>query len=412
MPIDYPKLRPIEIFPVEAEGRQFLCLRDALQYVPEPIFVPREVLPILQYFDGQHSILDIQTDYARKTGDILFSNVIREIAEELDSHLMMDSEKFHEYRRELEKEVREQKTRPAAHAGSAYPTDADELKAQLMNYFQPPEGPGVPNASAESDISLVGVIAPHIDLRRGGPCFAHAYKEIVERSNAEIFIILGVKHKGGHGMYTATYKDFETPLGAVKTDTDFIDLLRQHYNGDLFEDEFFHKNEHSIEFQAVFMQTLLGETRPFHIVPIICSAFDPLLISGGHPRDEPSVQRFIEGLKRAIEARGTSVCILASVDLSHIGGRFGDDFPLDAIALQRIREADLEMLHAVERVDSQAFLETIQRTKNQQRADGVCPIYTLLETLNPTSGKLLRYEQGLEPEVNSVVTFASMGFYA
>lgn len=412
MLIDYPKLRPIEIFPVEAEGRQLLCLRDAFQYVSEPIFVPREMLPILQYFDGQHSIVDIQAEYARKTGEILFSNVITKIAEELDAHLMMDSEKFREYRQELEREVREQKTRPAAHAGSAYPSDADELKAQLAGYFQPPDGPGLPNAPAEPDNSLVGVIAPHIDLRRGGPCFAHAYKEIAERSAAEIFVILGVKHTGGNGMYTATYKDFETPLGAVKTDTDFIDLIRQHYGGDLLEDEFFHRNEHSIEFQTVFLQSLFGETRRFQIVPIICNSFDPLLINGKHPRDEPSVQEFIEGLKRAIEARGTSVCIIASVDLSHIGGRFGDGFRLDAPALQRIRASDLEMLGAAERRDSGAFLETIQRTKNRQRVDGVCPIYTLLETLNPAAGKLLRYEQGLEPEANSVVTFASMGFFA
>ena len=98
--------------------------------------------------------------------------------------------------------------------------------------------------------------------------------------------------------------------------------------------------------------------------------------------------------------------------MSHIGSRFGDDFRLDAPALQRIRESDLEMIGAVERRDSGAFLETIQRTKNRQRVDGVCPIYTLLETLNPAAGKLLRYEQGLEPEANSVVTFASMGFFA
>lgn len=46
-------------------------------------------------------------------------------------------------------------------------------------------------------------------------------------------------------MYTATRKDFETP---VRTDTDFINLLQQNYREDLFADEFFHKNEHSIEF--------------------------------------------------------------------------------------------------------------------------------------------------------------------
>ena len=410
--MDYPKLRPLEIFPVEAEGRQLLCLRDSFQYVTETVLVPREILPILQYFDGQHSILDIQAEYARKTGEILFSDVIKQIVEELNARLMMDSEKFHEYRQGVEAAFREQNTRPATHAGSAYPTDPEELKGALMCYFEPPDGPGPPDASVESDSSLVGVIAPHIDLRRGGPCFAHAYKEIVERSNADLFIILGVKHTGYHGMYTATYKDFETPLGRVKTDTDFIDLLQENYHGNLLEDEFFHKNEHSVEFQVVFLQTLLGGARPFQIVPIICGSFDPLVIEGGHPRDEPSIQGFIEGLKQTIVAYSASVCILASVDLSHVGGRFGDNFPLDTFALNRIREEDLDMLRTAEAVDSEAFLETIGRTKNQRRVDGVCPIYTLLEALQPTSGKLLRYDQGLEPEANSVVTFASMGFYA
>lgn len=409
--MDYPKLRPIEIFPVEAEGRQLLCLRDALQYVTEPVLIQREIFPILQYFDGQHTILDIQTEYARKTGEILFSDVIRQIADELDSRLMMDSEKFHERQRELEKTFREQTTRPATHAGGAYPNNAEELKDRLMGYFQSPDGPGLPNTSIVSDSSLVGAIAPHIDLRRGGSCFAHAYKDILEQSHADLFIILGVKHTGYRGMYTATRKDFETPLGTVSTDTDFIDLLQQNYREDLFADEFFHKNEHSIEFQVIFLQTLLGEVKPFRIVPVICSSFDPLVVAGGDPRDEPSVQSFIESLKRATEVYGTSVCIIASVDLSHIGRRFGDSFPLNTIVLDRIRDEDLEMLGAAESVDSQAFLETIRRTKNQRRVDGVCPIYTLLETLQPTSGKLLRYDQGLESEVNSVVTFASMGFY-
>ena len=410
--MDYPKLRPVEIFPVEAEGRQLLALRDTFQYVTETVLVPREILPVLQFFDGQHSILDIQTEYARKTGEILFSNLIKQIIGELDSRLMMDSEKFHEYRQELEKAFREQKTRPAAHAGGAYPTDAEKLKGQLMSYFQPPDGPGSPDPSLESDCSLVGAIAPHIDLQRGGTCFAHTYKAIVEQSDADLFIILGVKHTGYGGMYTATYKDFETPLGLVKTDVDFINLLQQNYSRDLFEDEFFHKNEHSVEFQVVFLQTLFEGVKSFRIVPIICGSFDSLVIDGGHPRDEPSVQEFVESLRKAIEACSASVCILASVDLSHVGGRFGDGFPLEASVLDRIREEDLEMLRAAESVDSQAFLETIRRTKNQRRVDGVCPIYTLLETLRPTSGKLLRYDQGLEPEMNSVVTFAGMEFHA
>ena len=53
-----------------------------------------------------------------------------------------------------------------------------------------------------------------------------------------------------------------------------------------------------------------------------------------------------------------------------------------------------------------------QVTRNQNRVDGVCPIYVLLEVLQPSSSKLLKYDQSVESEANSVVTFASMGFYA
>ena len=94
-----------------------------------------------------------------------------------------------------------------------------------------------------------------------------------------------------------------------------------------------------------------------------------------------------------------------------LGERFGDRSGVNTVVLDRICEEDVEMLGAVEGVDTDGFLDTIRRTKNQRRVDGVCPIYTMLQTLQPASGKLLRYDQSVERETNSVVTFASMGFY-
>ena len=346
--MECPKLRPVEMFPVEAEGRQLVCLRDPFQYAPEPVFVLQQALPILQFFDAQHSVLDIQTAYARKTGgDILFSDDVRKLAELLDSHLMLESEKFYELKESVEGTFREAKTRSPTHAGSACPTDADELRRTLTDYFEPPEGPGHPD-SPPSDNSLVGAVIPHIDLGRGGHCFAHPYKEILEHSNSDLFIILGVKHIGECGMYTTTYKDFETPLGVVKTDRDFLNLLRGGDDEDLLADEFFHKNEDSVEFQVVFLQFTE-----------------------------------IENLRHAIGKSGMSVCVLASVDLSHVG-RFGNRFAVNESVLDRIRKEDLEMLQTAEAVDTEAFLESIRRTENRRRVDGVCPIYTLLETLQST----------------------------
>src|SRR5918911_5742125 len=71
--MDYPKLRPIEAFPVNLGGREVVCLRDPTQLTDGAVFVPRETLFILAHFDGKHSILDIQEAYTRQSGELLFS---------------------------------------------------------------------------------------------------------------------------------------------------------------------------------------------------------------------------------------------------------------------------------------------------------------------------------------------------
>ena len=75
----------------------------------------------------------------------------------------------------------------------------------------------------------------------------------------ELIIILGTSHYGsGPELFSATKKNYATPFGAVKTDAEFIDRLSARYRGDLFADELLHRNEHSIEFQALFLKWALG----------------------------------------------------------------------------------------------------------------------------------------------------------
>ena len=158
----------------------------------------------------------------------------------------------------------------------------------------------------------------------------------------------------------------------------------------------------------IFLQTLLQ--RAFRIVPILCGSLDEWLLQGKDPKEEPTLTQWIGYLRKRF-SEGSPLCLIASVDLSHMGGRFGDPFPLHGVVLEEIREEDLGMLQMIERGDTEAFLEHIRRTRNRRRVDGVLPIYTLLEVLPSTVGRLLRYEQSVERETHSVVTFASMAFY-
>ncbi len=406
--MDYPKLRDLEIFPLQAQGRRMLCLRDPLKFATEPVFIPYEALDIVRYFDGKHSIRDIQVAYTRKYGGLLFSDNIRQLIHQLDEKLLMDSERFAEYREAIVTEFRNAPRRDATYAGASYSAQPEELRAQLDTFFDAADGPGKP-ASETTSSKLKAVMAPHIDLVRGGACFAWAYKHVAEESDADLFVILGVNHFGGNGFFTLTRKPFETPFGVVETDTVFIDSLSQKYSGDLFADEFSHKNEHSIEFQVIFLQYLFQNRRPIKIVPILCSSIG--IADGVSPAETPQIEDFIQSLKQTIAEYPNKICLIAGVDLSHVGGRFGDDGMLTPVSLNRIKIEDLAMLKTVEAFDAEGFFRSIQQDNNRRRICGLPSIYTMLRVLDASEGKLLKYDQSVERDTQSVVSYASMCFY-
>ncbi|OLB26937.1 MAG: AmmeMemoRadiSam system protein B, partial [Nitrospirae bacterium 13_2_20CM_2_63_8] len=72
-------------------------------------------------------------------------------------------------------------------------------------------------------------------------------------------------------LFACTDKDFETPLGLVRTDREFLRLFRAHGGEVFFQDELAHRKDHAIEFQAVFLQYVLGAAKPVTIVPVLCS---------------------------------------------------------------------------------------------------------------------------------------------
>ena len=408
--MDYPKLRNIEIFPIQSQGRRMLCLRDPLNLAEEAAFIPYELLEIIRYFDGKHSILDIQVAYTRRHGGLLFSDNIRKLVSELDEKLFMDSEHFQQHQSNLENEFKNALIRKAPHAGTAYDANPEALRNQLDAFFDSSEGPGKPNAETQGNI-LRAVMAPHIDLRRGGVCFAHAYKHVAEESDADLFVILGVNHFGNNGFFSLTRKSFDTPLGVLETDTTFIDALSENYDNDLFTDEFSHKQEHSIEFQVVFLQYLFENRRNVKIVPILCSSFHEIIAQGISPSEAEQVNNFTQSLKKTIAESKQKICLIAGVDLSHVGTRFGDTGTLTSILLNQIKNEDLQMLETVESLDAEGFYNSIQKNNDQRRICGLPAIYTMLNVLDASEGKLIKYDQNVERDTQSVVSYASMCFY-
>ena len=164
--------------------------------------------------------------------------------------------------------------------------------------------PDLPHGKTRTP-SPKAIVAPHIDFHRGGPAYAWAYKSLAESDGADLYIILGTSHCGGENPFILTLKDFETPLGLVETDKEFVKALHQSCQENLFADEYLHRGEHSVEFQAVLLKfikqrraELRGEPeRPFKIVPILVSSFHPMVQNRTLPERHPPVARFIDALQ-------------------------------------------------------------------------------------------------------------------
>lgn len=407
--MEYPKLRDIDAFPLETSGQQAIGLRDPSNMGDKVVVVPYATFFIISLFDGKRSLLDIKAEYMRKYGEILFTEQLEEIIRQLDDNYLLESKRYEAYHQRIEEEFRKAELRPAVFSGKSYESDSPKLMEQLESFFTAAQGPGKPT-SGQKEKPIKGIIAPHIDFQRGGSCYAWAYKELAESLNPDLFIILGTVHLPAQNPFVLTRKNFETPLGVVETERDIIESLEKKVHFDLFQDEIIQRTEHSIEFQLIFLNYLYQERKSFKIIPILCSSFHEVMSQGGTPQQKTHLFDFIGALRETVAESDYQACFIASVDLAHIGVRFGDPSPPSPASLHNLAGEDQKMLSHVECMDADGFYHFIQREKDSRKICGLPPIYTLLKVMDAKEGKLLNYQQSLEPNGSSVVTFASMVF--
>ena len=408
--MDYPKLRNINIFPVQISGQHLLCLQDPQNISEKALFLPPSLYFIVSLFDGKHSILDIQAEYMRRSGEFLFTEKIQEIIGQLEENLYLEGDRFQKAWNEQEESFKKAPIREAAFAGKSYEKDPERLRIQLEGYFKGSNGPGPPD-KREGVNELKGVVAPHIDVQRGGFCYAFAHREIWERSSSHCFIIFGTAHAPMKQPFCLTRKDFLTPLGNLSVHRELIDTIQSRYPNDLFEDEGVHRSEHSIEFQCLFLRYLYPEPFPLRILPILSGSLHEAIEKGISPMEIQSIRQFIDVLKESVSSLGEEVCYIASADLSHMGHQFGDPEGMREYDLRVLAEEDHDMLGYVAMGDGEGFFSSILRERDRRRICGLPAIYAMLKVLEAKEGKLLKYGQAYTRETQSVVSFASLAFY-
>jgi AmmeMemoRadiSam system protein B len=406
VPTEHPRLRPLLAAAPDPAAPGHFVVWDQLGVSRARHRLSPAELRCLELLDGAHSLRDIQAEVMRQAGGALlplemFTRLIRR----LDESLFLEGPRF----REAVSQAARGAVREPRCVG-CYEAEPAALRRQLELLFTGPGGPGRPGPR-RPDGSLRAALVPHVDYPRGGVTYAWGYKEVFERTDASLFVIIGTSHYSTH-RFTLTRKDFKTPLGIARTDQDYIDRLVEHYAEGLFDDEVMaHLPEHSIELEVVFLQYLYENVRPIRIVPLVVGPFQDCVLLGSDPSMRVDIGQMVEALRRAEAETKEPVCYVISGDLAHIGPKFGDGAPVAEPAVGRSRAQDQVILREAERADAAGFFRVIADEGDARRICGLPPTWTVLEAARPRLGKVLHYDQYVHPRGYESVSFASVAFY-
>jgi hypothetical protein len=401
-----PRLRRgLDILPSPVPEKPGLLFRDPLRYTDEILIIPPLLVAALSFFDGESTLLDAQAYLSRLTGQLIPSEVITSMVEVLQQNGFLDTEEFEQLRNARHAEFHDAPHRMPAHSGLSYPDQAEELRASLDEWLR--------DHRESATESIIGLAAPHVSPWGGWESYAAAYGRLGgsagEMMKEKTIVLLGTSHYGEPEKFGLTRKPFITPLGQLQTDTELIDWLGSRANGSVAMEDYCHSIEHSIEFQCLFLQQMLGND--FKILPILCGPFAKALLTGERPETDDNVMRFFDALGEMAELRQSDLFWVLGIDLAHIGVRYGDEIAAqaDQDEMLEVKEEDLQRLEHVCAGATEEFFELVRPEQDRLRWCGFSPLYTFLSAMQNVRGEVLRYDQwNIDDE--SVVSFSAIEF--
>ena len=401
MDTERPKIREdLDFFPVQSAGATVIMIRDGLGLIEEGKGISPELYKVMTMLDGTRSLRDVQLDLIRQQGGRLISiEEVEALLAKLDSSYLLDSQRYKKARKEIIANFSAQKIRYCSHAGISYPKEEEELRDRLETIVAAQQVPSFP------DGKITALVAPHIDLEAGKRVYSNAYQAIKEVTPERV-IVLGVGHSMAKEMFSLTEKTFETPLGRVETDQKTVRELMKAGDTIVSRDDFAHRDEHSIEFQLIFLQHIL-RGNPFTIVPILCGSLIRCLPEYTREKYQSIGGDFLRIL--ADTAAGEGTILIAGVDLSHVGPKFGHDMPASFI-IDQSEKHDRQLLHFLCAGSADGLWSESARIEDKYNVCGFSALACLLETLPPSQGHLLGYEISREDPTRSAVSFAAAIF--
>lgn len=389
----------LDFLPSPLEDRPGLMLRDPFRYSDLTLVVPPHLVPLLQFFDGQQTDLDLKQALVQATGDVRAGELQERLQEALEQAGFVEGESFEAMREARQREFAELGVREPAHAGGAYPDEPEELKEWLDGRLD----------GAAATAKLIGIAAPHVSPEGGWQSYSAAYSALRGTPSDRTFVVLGTSHYGEPERFGLTRKDFVTPFGKARNQTALVDWLEKRTPRSVKMEDYCHAIEHSIEFQVLFLQSIFGPE--IRILPILCGPFARSIYEGGMPEDDEGVRAFFDALGELNDLRRGELCWVLGVDMAHIGRRYGDE---EAATAGVGRMAEIERLDnlrakSLAQGDAAGFWDQVQRNQDELRWCGSAPFYTFLKACPGVRGSLRHYEQwNIDPQ--SVVSFGALSF--
>ena len=205
-------------------------------------------------------------------------------------------------------------------AGTWYPGNPDVLSRDIKRYLE--------NARKEKvGGEILALVSPHAGYMYSGQVAAYAYK-LIEGKAFETVVVLAPSHQAlFQGASIIPQGGFRTPLGVIPIDTEFSKKLMERRK-EIKSIPEAHAQEHSLEIQLPFLQTVL---KTFKLVPIVMEPY----------WSWETCESVASGI--AETAKGRDVLLIASSDLSHFHS-YEQAVELDKIVLNNIDRFDAEGL--------------------------------------------------------------------
>ena len=412
--LDRPKLRPLPAQRFDHEGQSYALIQDPLGAFTSPVLIPLDAfVHICRHFDGELTLAEIQSRVHRETGSSCSPEILTRLVTQLDQAMVLDGPTFAVVpgvafagRRRGPRHWRAGRMRRST--ASCGPSSGSTFAAAGG------AGPPAIGGPARSGDRASGRAQPAHRLPPRRPVYTWSYKELAEQRRRRHVRDPGSRPPVLPPPVRPDLKDFETPLGVVRTDRDYVERIARA------------GRRRAVRRRARAPDRALDRV-PGRSSSSTCSGTSDLLdradpgrvVSRPHgARDRPDRRpRGAAGsstpCRRRKRPSGKKVAYIGGIDLCHVGPEFGDPEPVDSDLQEHgspIRSRDARARGG--RRPGGLVPDGGRACPNRWRVCGLAATYTMLHAIGPAQGRLLRYDQALDDRRTCCVSFASMVFHS